>query len=63
MVKSVGTIPISPLPRINVGISAAHSTWRPPTHTNIDSGGGGGGGEWSEGGGIVVTHNVNDSLK
>ena len=25
-VKSVGTIPISPLPRINVGISAAHST-------------------------------------
>ena len=31
----------SPLPRINVGISAAHSTWRPPTHTNIDSGGGG----------------------
>ena len=47
MVKSVGMIPISPLPRI--------STQRPPTHTNIDSGGGGQH--------TVATHNVNDSLE
>ena len=42
MAKSVGTISISsPLPQVNVGISAAHSTRQAPTHANIDSGDGG----------------------